>query len=56
MPGGEDEAIYTAIYNAATGKGGVTRLLAGTDQRLSALLLHLNRDGDKFLVPRETNY
>ena len=56
VPGGSDKARYTAVYNAATGRNGVTRLLAGSDQPLAPLLRHFAQDGDTFLAPRETKY
>jgi|GEM_PF-1224302 len=56
VPGGTDLERYTAVYNLATGKGGVTRLLAGSDQPLAPLLSHFAQDGDTFLAPRETKY
>ena len=56
VPGGSDDERYTAVYNAAAGRNGVTRLLAGSDQPLSPLLRRFARDGDTFLAPRETKY
>ena len=56
VPGGTDDQRYTAVYNAAVGRNGVTRLLAGSDQPLGPLLGHFAQDGDTFLAPRETKY
>ena len=56
VPGGTDSDRYTAVYNAATGRNGVTRLLAGSDQPLAPLLRHFAQDGDTFLAPRETKF
>ena len=56
VPGGTDSDRYTAVYNAATGRTGVTRLLAGSDQPLAPLLRHFAQDGDTFLAPRETKF
>ena len=53
---GTADALYEAVYQSGSERNGATRLLAGTDQPLAALLSRLTKDGDTILQPRETRY